>query len=443
MARHETFAFVSIDELENKAGRLGFSLPVHPSVSPLLEPILIGGRKIPNRFAVQPMEGADALESGAPGEWTFRRYRRYAEGGSGLLWFEAASVSPEGRSNPRQLLLNNETVDAFKRLVEDTRSQAMRHFGNGHVPVLILQLTHSGRYSKPGESPAPLAAWHNPRLEKGDMPLRILSDQELDALMACFLDAARLARDAGFDGIDIKACHGYLVHELLGAFGREQSEYGGPFENRTRFLISFIREMHRTFPDLIPCVRLGVYDGISYPYGFGMKTDGSTEPDLTEPLELAALLVESGCRLLNITAGNPYYAPHITRPFDKPAFGTAIPDEHPLESVHRLLDFTAQFQRTFPNTPIVGSGYSWLRHFMPWIASAAVQRKEAGFFGMGRSALAYPDLPRDLMDHGRPDPSRCCITCSKCTELLRKGFSAGCVISDPVYAKHYKMSFAS
>ena len=273
MSRHERFSFKSREDLAAKARELGVSIPFREEIGPLFRPLVLpGGRRLENRLVVHPMEGADAAEDGAPGPLTFRRYRRFASGGCGLIWFEAAAVEPSGRSNPHQLMLTERTLGAFKSLVDEARAAADREGGSGH-PLFILQLTHSGRFSKPEGIPRPVIAQHNPWLD----PLRgtrpddpIVSDAELDRMKDVFIEAAGLAAEAGFDGVDIKACHGYLVGELLAARMRRNSRFGGDFENRTRFLLETVSSVRNRFPGLILACRLGVYDAIPYPYGFGV-----------------------------------------------------------------------------------------------------------------------------------------------------------------------------
>jgi len=100
--------------------------------------------------------------SGRPGKLTVRRYERFAGGGAGLLWFEATAVVPEGRANPRQLWLHKGTKDSFAALVKRIRQSATDSCGTEHRPVLIAQLTHSGRYSKPAGKPEPIIPQHDP-----------------------------------------------------------------------------------------------------------------------------------------------------------------------------------------------------------------------------------------------------------------------------------------
>ena len=437
MSRHEPFAFQSGAELLKKAGELGLELPFQESLSPLFEKFTIGPKTLANRLAVHPMEGFDAGPYGSPQELTYRRYRRFAEGGCGLIWFEATSVVSQGRSNPHQLMLCSGNLDTFKRLVEQTRRSARKTTGTSDDIFLVLQLTHSGRYSRPEGKPFPQVAAFNPSFDRKPEDVRVLSDDELARLQDDFVVAARMAMEAGFDGVDVKACHGYLINELLSAHTRENSRYGKTFENRTRFLLETVQRIKDDVPGLYLAVRLSACDGI--PGSFGISKDNPEEVDLFEPKELARSLIQSGCSLFNITAGNPYENPHQGRPFDRPIHGATLPLEHPLEGISRLFGLTAEFQKEFPDIPFVGTGFSWLRQFFPGVGAAVLQRKEASFIGLGRSSLAYPDAPRDLMNTGSLDSRKVCITCSRCTELMRNGYESGCVMRDQeIYGRLYK-----
>jgi 2,4-dienoyl-CoA reductase-like NADH-dependent reductase (Old Yellow Enzyme family) len=296
----------------------------------------------------------------------------------------------------------------------------------------VLQLNHSGRYSQPEGKPAPLAAAPNPYLDTDKIKenIRFLNDDELERLQETFIDAARLAKEAGFDAVDIKASHGYLIHELLSAFKRENSRFGGSFENRTRFLIEVITEIHKQALGIVPAVRMNIYDGIPYPYGFGVLFDGSLAVFFYEPFELIRRLLQAGCFLINVTMAIPYYNPHVGRPFDRPLPGAVLPPEHPLEGIIRLLKAAGKTQRQFHQAAVVGTGYSWLREFFPNVGAAVLAQRKASFIGLGRSSFAYPHAPRDLMEKGRLDPKKVCISCSGCTQLMRSGGPSGCIVRD-------------
>lgn len=435
-----SFHYRSGEELLVEAERLGLDLPFRETIDPLLEPLPIGEWELPNRLAIHPMEGFDAESDGAPGELAFRRYRRFASGGSGLIWFEAVSVVPEGRSNPRQLYLHEGTFNGFSRLVEETRARAAAAFGPAHRPLLVLQLTHSGRYSRPDGVSRPLVAAANPEIDHRFDSVSIVDDDYLHRLQDRFVEAARLAHQAGFDAVDIKACHGYLVHELLGAITREGSVFGGQdLVARSRFLTELAERTGEECPGLLLTVRLNVYDGVARPYGFGVPENGSLEPDLTEPLQLIHELIDRNCVLLNATAGVPSHNPWTGRPFNRPVSGDLEPTEHPLASVLRLIRLTAGVQKEVPALPVVGTGYSWLRQFYPNVAAAVIASGDVSIVGVGRSSFAYPEAPRDLMENGKLDPARVCVACSGCSELIRSGRPGGCIVRDrEIYGTEYR-----
>lgn len=442
MSQHARFKFKDKAALLKKAEELGVDLPFSNDVQILFEKVKFNGKQTQNRFAVHPMEGFDSEPDGSPGELSFRRYRRFALGGSGLLWFEATAVLPEVRSNPRQLYIHKKNVDQYKKLVDETRKIAQENFGNGHNPVLILQLTHSGRYSKPYGKPKPIIAHHSKILDpihKLPPDYLLISDQELDDLQDIYVQAAHFAAEAGFDGVDIKACHRYLVSELLASFTRENSKYGGSFENRIRFLVETARKIKANVKGIFVTSRLNVYDAIQYPYGFGVDKDDYLKPDLHEPKALVRELIKIGYPIINLSIGNPYFNPHFGRPYDFPVAGVNPPEEHPLVGVARLLNIVGAMQQEFPELPMVGTGYSWLRHFFPHVAAAVVQQGKATLIGQGRGAFAYPDSVKDLMKKGAMDPHKVCVACSACSQIMRDGGRTGCVIRDKeIYAEEYK-----
>ena len=433
MAEHASFRLRSADDLRDEARRLGLDIPFREDVSALLEKASIGGAKVANRLAVLPIEGADAEPSGAPSESTRRRYRRFASGGAGIILCEAAAVRADGRSNPSQLMLTEGTVGGFARLVEEIREAGKKEWGPGHSTLLVLQLTHSGRFSKPEGTPRPLIVQNNPHLDPlHDLPpdTPLVSDDELAAIGDDFVEAAGLAASAGFDGVDVKACHGYLISETLAAHSREDSRYGGPFENRTRLLLEIVRRVREEAPGLAVTSRLSATDAVPFPYGFGMNPDEPERIDLTETKALVGLLARAGVRFLALSLGIPAWKPHFGRPYDKPLPGAKVPKEHPLEGVARHLWAATEIQRAAPGIAVIGAGYSWLRTFGPGVGAAMVAAGRSAAFALGRGALAYPDFAADLLRRGRLSPRKVCTTCSLCSYLLRRQRRVGCVVRD-------------
>jgi len=430
LPENEAFHLKKLDDLKAEIARLAFDIPVAADVAILSERVPLGpppGRALPNRFAVLPMEGGDAERDGSPARLTFRRYTRYAEGKFGLIWIEATAVLPAARSNPAQLCLHRQNVAAFAKLVNAIRKAAR---AAGQDTVTILQLAHAGRNVRTNGAPAPVLAHHHPKLDQlQNIPesYPLVTDDELDRLQDAYVQAARLAAEAGFDGVDLKCCHKDLVAELAAASTRP-GRYGGSFENRTRFLLETFVKVKAATPDLLVTTRLGVYDAVPYPYGFGVDKDDYRTPDLKEPLRLIALLKQAGLSILNTSVGNP-----------AAGAGAAGPAEHPLQTAARVIEVTRRIQKACPDLPVVGGGYSWFRQFLPHVAAGVVQSGGASIVGMGRSALAYPDAPADILKTGRMSAAKSCITCGACMQLLEGGASAGCVIrDDATYGESYR-----
>lgn len=442
------FTYSSLAEIEAECARLGVDLSFSADTSSLGESLELGGKTVPNRFCIQPMEGFDADRRGRPTDLTLRRYRRFAAGGAGLIWFEAAAVRPEGRSNPRQLIVSAAGLASLAGLVRLVKDTARRRCGPAHEPFCVLQLTHSGRFSRPEGRRAPLLAGHDSvfdHLVGVETDCELLSDAELEAIREDYVLAAELARRAGFDAVDIKACHRYLISELLGCRERP-GRYGGSYENRTRFLKTIVRAVRAENPGLTCAVRLNASDMARSETAWGVLSsapgnDMQPEPalDLSEPRRLAGELAEMGVGLLNISAGTPYYNPHITRPYVRPVAGGHPQPEHPLEGVERLFALGAEIQRVVGDLPVVGSGYSWLRQFGALAAAFNVSSRHHALAGFGRQAFAYPDFPHDILARGGMVASKCCTACSRCSQLMIWDRPTGCTVQDrQVYLPLYQ-----
>ena len=382
---------------------------------------------INNRAVFQPMEGCDSAEDGTPSELTVAKYMNAARSGVGIIWFEACAVCPEGRANPGQMQLTEANADIFRSLLTEMRRVAREECGV--EPFMILQLTHSGR-----QSILPMIAYRNSAYEarRPMSDANIVTDEYLDTIPALYARSAKLAESVGFDGVDVKCCHGYLFQELLSAFARE-GRYGGSFENRTRLYLDSIRAVKAAVSDdFAVATRLGVSDMVAYPNGFGTNADG--EMDLAESDMLVASLIDAGVEMLNVTIGNPYYNPHINRPYKRGAY---TPPEAAEVGLKRFETTTAHFKAKFPSLPIVATGVSYYREELMEKSEEIVASGIADFVGYGRASLAYPMLYRDYLA-GEFDPKKCCIACSRCTELMRAGCVSGCAVFNPYYKKLYE-----
>jgi 2,4-dienoyl-CoA reductase-like NADH-dependent reductase (Old Yellow Enzyme family) len=448
-------------QLAEHCQTLGIDLPCDATVeagseSPLAQPCVVHGRTIGNRWAILPMEGWDAEPDGSPSDLVRRRWANFGRSGAKLIWGgEAAAVRADGRANPHQLIVDENTVAALADLRGHLVATHADEFGRSDDLYVGLQLTHSGRFARPWDKQkmAPQILYHHPLLDGKfglDDTTPLLTDEAIDALIEDFVRAAVLAQQAGFDFVDVKHCHGYLGHEFLSAHDRP-GRYGGSFANRTRFLRTVVAGIRAAAPGLDIGVRLSAFDFIpfqpdpaharqgmpapfagDYPYAFGGDGSG-LGIDLTEPHAFLALLHDLGIRLVCITAGSPYYTPHIQRPALFPPSDGYQPPEDPLVGVARQIAATAALKAAHPELLIVGSGYSYLQDWLPNVAQAVVRQGLADGVGLGRMVLSYPELPADVLAGRTLQRKRICRTFSDCTTAPRNGLISGCYPLDPIY----------
>jgi 2,4-dienoyl-CoA reductase-like NADH-dependent reductase (Old Yellow Enzyme family) len=423
-----------------------------PSSSPFAQPLSVDGETVGNRFCILPMEGWDGTPEGEPSDLTRRRWRHFGISGAKLIWGgEAVAVRHDGRANPSQLVIGDATLGAIARLREELVAAHVERFGSDRGLLVGLQLTHSGRFACPNarDRPEPLVAYHHPLLDgryRGGV--RVMSDGDLDRLVADFVRAGRQALEAGYRFVDVKHCHGYLGHELLSARERP-GRYGGSFENRTRFLREVVSGLRAEAKGLGIGVRFSAFDTIPWRKGahgvgepealagyrsaFGLL-DGDLGAALDDARELLRLLESLGVSWVCLTAGSPYYNPHIQRPALFPPSDGYTPPEDPLRGVARHVEATARLKAEFPRLVFVGSGYSYLQEWLPHVGQRVLREAGADFIGLGRMVLAYPDLPADFLE-GRPLRRKSiCRTFSDCTTAPRSGLVSGCYPLDAFYA---------
>ncbi len=435
-------------ELEGRAGPLGRELD-------------IGSMTLGNRFAIHPMEGWDGTPEGEPSESTLRRWHGFGRSTAKMIWGgEAFAVCPEGRANPNQLhrAPGREVLASLSTLLSEVHT-GHKEMGEPLDDLCVgLQLTHSGRFACPIDEPAPKLVVRNLALEEhqglpADLPL--LTDTELEAIGEAYVATAKLAHEAGFHFVDVKACHGYLLHELLGARTRP-GPYGGDLVGRTRLMKRIIDAIRIECPGLVIGSRISIADvfphkpgeeagngeprgwdaQLPYPHGLGMDADDPRHMDLMEPFELLELLHSWDVRLVSLSLGSPYTSPHLQRPASYPPIDGYLPPRDPLLEVGEHLRTVRLCKAAFPDMVFAGTGYSYLMEYLPHVAQHEVRAGHVDLPGLGRMALIYPELPADVLA-GRPLQRRkICRTFSDCTNGPRLGLPSGCYPLDP----HYKDS---
>ena len=440
----------TVDAFREHCVELGIEIPLDDTVDPdgvMASPVEIrdGASRVltaPNRFAALPMEGWDGTDDGHPTDLVRRRWQRFGASGCGLVWGEATAVRADGRANANQLIIDDRTVDEIaelRRLLDPTQ-------------ITGLQLTHSGRWSRPEGAPLPRTAYAHPLLDRrvGADAQAVFGDDELDQLAEDYIVSGVLAQQAGFDFVDVKHCHGYLLHELLTGYDRG-GRFGGDLYGRTEFLRTVVGGLRERAPGLAIAVRLSAFDMVPFvPGGGGVGEPESVDPyrfafggdssgvgiDLTETHQLLDLFASLGVGLVSTTAGSPYYNPHVQRPaFFPPSDGYRSPED-PLVGVARQLAVTAELTAAHRDLTIVGSGYSYVQDWLANVAQAVVAGGAASMVGLGRMMLSYPELAADVLAGRALERRLVCRTFSDCTTAPRTGLVSGCYPLDPFYKTH-------
>ncbi len=458
-------AFKTVEEFKRHLATLSIPMDcddalLPPERSPLAQPASVYGRLVGNRFATHPMEGWDGAPDGKPTDLVLRRWTHFGLSGAKLIWGgEAVAVRHDGRANPNQLCYRKENEQALATLLPTLKAAHRDRFGTTDDLVAGLQLTHSGRFSRPDPDhrPRPRVAYRHPILDARagiQDDSAVFSDVELADLIQDYVAAARFAAGAGYDFVDVKCCHGYLLHEFLSANTRP-GPYGGCFENRTRLFREIVAAIRRDVPGLHLGVRLSCFDFVPFThpdpnrgargvpvdfhpylpwrYGFGNNPDNPLEIDLAEPIAFLRMCRDLGVTLLNVSAACPYYNPHLMRPAMFPPSDGYPPPEDPLVGCARLLDVAARLKRAVPEVTVVGTGYTYLQEYLPYVAQAQIRLGHVDFVGLGRMLLTYPELPHHMIT-GRPlQRKRICRTFSECTTGPRNRMVSGCFPLDPFY----------
>ncbi len=460
------------EQFRQHCAALGVEIPCDdamdsPSALSAPWPVPINGKRPGNRIAIHPMEGWDGTTEGGVTDEMRRRWRRFGQSGAKLICGgEAMAVRADGRANPNQLIIEPRNAGGLAELVEVLKQEHRLHFGTSEDVVVGFQLTHSGRFCRPNDKSRweSLVAHRHPILDRKfqvTRPEQVVTDEWVAELVGDYVRAARVARDVGADFVDLKHCHGYLLHEFLGAHTRP-GPYGGSFENRTRILREIIEGIRADGNPIEIGVRLSCFDmvpfrpdpaqsrpgrlgpgipeehaeWIPYRYGFGVNPANPTEMDLEEPLEFVRLCVRLGVKVLNTTAGSPYYNPHIQRPAAFPPSDGYQPGCDPLVDVARQIGVVRQVRAAAEGQMcVVGSGYTYVQDFLPLVAQAVVREGWADAVGIGRMALSYPEVLSDAAS-GKPMQRKLvCRTFSECTTAPRNGMISGCYPLDKFYTQ--------
>ena len=472
----------TVEDFRAHCSALGIELPcedvIEPGAgSPLARPIAgvsVNGKCIGNRIAIHPMEGWDGTTAGGVTDEMRRRWRRFGESGAKLICgAEAMAVRPDGRANPNQIIIIEQNKAGLAELTRILKTAHAERHGTTDDLVVGFQLTHSGRFCRPNEKTRyePRVAFRHPILDpkfKVTSDAQVFTDDEIERLIEDYIRAAKIAWDVGADFVDIKHCHGYLLHEFLGAHTRP-GKFGGSFENRTRILRDIIGGIRASGNPIGIGVRLSTFDKVPYRpdpalsvpgklgsgipeehthllpyrYGFGVSESDPTQIDLTETFRFAELCAQLGVKILNTTAGSPYYTPHIQRPAAYPPSDGYQPAHDPLIDVGRQVEVVRhlktrlgelKIQSPDSGVPVlVSSGLSYVQEYLPHVSQCLLRNDWTDMIGIGRAVLSYPAMLADAAQKGEIEKRFICRTFSDCTTAPRNGLISGCYPLDKYY----------
>lgn len=390
----------------------------------IFSPIKIGTKTAVNRIAINAMECTDADDQGNPTEKTYRRYRRLFEGGAGIVVLEAITVTYDSRGRLHQLSIMPRNAKALAEFVKEMRRV-------NDKTLFIWQLTHSGELSHPDFSK---------RVCVKNLPGfggELLSEDDIKKIIDQFVESAKIAHDAGADGVDFKNCHGYLMSQLVRPYNDRNWKYGGSWENRTRATYEVYERIAKEVndPEFIVGSKVSMWEG--FPGGQGTGGPSSPIIDLTESLDLIKGMEKRGAKFILVSAGSPSITLALSQP-DK-----TIPDD-----VYLHFGFQkAARQALKPETVVIGSAYSVLRDGKNGLK--AVKREEASLtywadknirdgvtnmIAIGRQSFADPYLPKKLKE-GKENEIHWCTACDNCIELLIRQRPVGCTTYEREYTE--------
>jgi NADPH2 dehydrogenase len=462
----------SLDDFHALCVKLNIQIPAEAlseGPSPIAEPAKteINGKRPGNRIVIHPMEGWDGTTTGGISDEMRRRWKRFGESGAKMICgAEAMAVNPDGRANPNQLIINEQNKTGIAELLHILKTAHADMYGTTDDLVIGFQLTHSGRFCRPVDKQRweSRVAFRHPILDhkfKVTTDAQVMSDSDVEQLIADYIRAARLAKEIGADFVDIKHCHGYLLHEFLGAHTRP-GKYGGSFENRTRILREIVEGIRAEGNTIDFGVRLSLFDKVPhrsdpecsqpsklgpgipeefshclpYKYGFGVNQDDPTQIDLTETFAFVEVMKQLGGKILNTTAGSPYYTPHLQRPAAFPPSDGYQPAYDPLIDVERQIQSVRKIKaRADDALFVIGSGYTYLQEFLAPVATAILREGWADAIGLGRAVLSYPAMLTDAAAGRSLEKKLICRTFSECTTAPRNGLISGCYPLDKFYTQ--------
>ncbi len=365
----------------------------------IFEPYPMKGVSVRNRLVAQAMEINSAGAGGSVSEKIVDRYKKLALGKWGIVFVEAVSVTPVSLARKNGLVMSEKNLSGFKRLVHEFKRYDEK-------ALIMFQLTHAGRVACDYSRKACIYS-------EGNQDIVQLTSAELDRIREDFVGACKLAHDAGADGVDIKACHGYLLGEMLRPANTRCDVYGGNAENRARLICDIIKDVKRSYPGLIIGSRISFYEGIRG--GCGTASANEVVEDPADILGTTGRIVRAGADYINVSAGIPSVTPKLTRPGEDGIF-----------NMYSHFRYAREIKDHIPGTTVIGSAYSAGLKASAGFADENIGKCYVDLAGFGRQNLADPLFPLKLEED--PGSIRWCRLCGGCSKLLKAMKNVACTL---------------
>jgi 2,4-dienoyl-CoA reductase-like NADH-dependent reductase (Old Yellow Enzyme family)/thioredoxin reductase len=356
----------------------------------LFSELQIGNITLKNRVVMGPMLVGYADQSGKVNENVIKYYEARARGGAGLIIVEASCVDvPTGKEGQGQIHIDNAgCIPGLTSLARAIKKYDCKAF---------IQLFHAGRQTSSQITGVPPVAPTRQGLTPSREIPRELSLREIKHIIAQFIQAAEYARQAGFDGVELHAAHGYLLNEFLSPRNTRQDEYGGCLENRMRILLEVINGIKSQNNGLAVSVRLNIDD----------FTPGGLQPE--QSIIIARELENQGAGLINCTCGT---------------YESGLTSIEPASYPEGWRVYLAEKVKQMVQIPVITGGMI----YNPDFAEKVVAEGRSDLVFLGRSLLADPSWPLKAQ-RGKCGNIRPCIRCNGCINLHFAGMPVSCTVN--------------
>ncbi|HXY74693.1 MAG TPA: FAD-dependent oxidoreductase, partial [Dehalococcoidales bacterium] len=366
----------------------------------LFEPVMVGRLKLKNRLVMPAMCTDFGDKDGYVTQRLLHHYIERAKGGAGLIIIEVTSVAPGGRAQLNQLRIDDDRfISGLSKLAEGIKNGGAKCF---------IQLHHAGRVAPPAFNDGLQPVAPSAIAGRGGAMPRELTIAEIEGVVESFAQAARRAREAGFDGVELQYAHGYLIAEFLSPLtNKRRDKYGGDLISRARIAVDIIHRIRQVV-------------GSDYPLGVRFTGDEEIKGGLrlNETKRIAVMFEEAGVNVLNVSTG--YKASHEEGFFNCANATSGAPMTRP----HGCFIPLAEGVKQAVKIPVIAMG----RLDDADIALDVIKKGKADLIAIARGHLVDPYFVTKLQEN-RLDEIRRCIACNRCFETLYREADLRCTVN--------------